>query len=402
MKKNLFTLQIAFLFSIFLINAQENGKGLIKPSSEKFNKLISLQTTYLQGGEKVYNLTNSSYADPNASSFSLSRINGLTSVKDQGSCGSCWAFTSMATIESSHKLRNNEIIDLSEQFLVNCAPSNGCSGGFYDTVYSWLTFNNTNVVGEADMPYQNVQNTCALTEDTNVRLANWSTLGVSPSVDEIKKALSEHGALSVAIHAPSGMPSYQKNTVYRGYNNLVVNHAVNLVGWDDDKQAWRIKNSWGTAWADNGYGWLAYNSHSLGYVTWVDVARNDANTEPIDDDKKETEALFELDFVHVLGSLQDHQELYIKIDDEEPKIFGMNKKDIKYHNKVYVTKGKHKFEIITKSIIRKEDKKSMLFGYSKGKFNIKEDKAYKLVYKSRVKKSNVFKLALEKDDIKID
>jgi hypothetical protein len=83
------------------------------------------------------------------------------------------------------------------------------------------------------------------------------------------------------------------------------------------------------------------------------------------------------------------------------KIFGMNKKGIKYHNKVYLSKGKHEFEIITKSIIQKDNKKSMIFGLSKGKINVKVDIAYKLVYKSRVNESNVFKLVLEADDIKV-
>ena len=384
----------------FFSNAQK-GMGLVVPSDQEFRKLKTVQSNYIQDGQKVYNLTAATYGDANASFFDLRNLKGVTSVKDQGSCGSCWAFSAIATIESSHALINKENLDLSEQSFVNCVgDSKGCNGGWYDFAYNWLLENDAEVSLEVEAPYRKVQNSCSLSEGkSNVKIANYKFISGNPSVQEVKNLLISHGALAVALDANTSQFQNYKNGVIKTMNTQP-NHAVTIVGWDDDKQAWLIKNSWGTYWGLDGYGWVAYNTSGLTAFSWVDVTKNDTTPAPKPQPKPDEE-LVELDFVHVLGSLQVHQELYVKVGDDEPKIFGMNKKGIKYHNRVYIPKGKHKFEIITSSIIKKDNKKSMIFGVSRGNVVVKEDKSYKLIYKSRIKKSNVFKLSLGEDDIKV-
>ncbi|GGG45014.1 C1 family peptidase [Bizionia arctica] len=386
----------------FFAKAQENkGRGIQLPTDNEFKEIFKIQSNYVQGGQKIYNLTSSVYGDANAPTFDLRDINGLTSVKDQGSCGSCWAFSAVATIESSNLLINKKYLDLSEQSLVNCvADSQGCEGGWYDHAYSWLLLNNKDVALEDEIPYKNSDLSCSLYEgNSNVKIANYNFLIGNPSIEEIKNALVRHGALAVALYSNNTQFSNYKGGVIKALNSAP-DHAVTIVGWDDTQEAWLIKNSWGTAWGINGFGWVGYNTTGITAFSWVDVTRNDVIEESELEPKSDLD-LVEIDFVHVLGSLQVHQELYVKIDDDLVKIFGMNKKEIKYHNKVYVSKGKHEFEIITKSIIKKDNKKSMIFGISLGKINVTEDVSYKLVYKSRVNESNVFKLSLEADDIKI-
>lgn len=392
------SLQAFFSFS------QQKAMGLVIPSDLEFRKLNTVQSNYIQDGQKVYDLTVSKYGDENAAFFDLRTLNGVTSVKDQGSCGSCWAFAAVATIESSHALINNENLDLSEQSFVNCVSSSkGCNGGWYDFAYNWLLENDAEVALEGQAPYQKVQNTCTLSEGkSNVKIANYKFISGNPSVQEIKNLLIRHGAMAVALDANTSQFLNYKGGVIKTMNTQPT-HAVTLVGWDDNKEAWLIKNSWGKYWGIDGFAWVAYNSSGLTAFSWVDVTKNDANPEPEPEPNPEpNKDLIEIDFVHVLGSLQVHQELYVKVNDEEPKIFGMNKKGIKYHNRIFVPKGKHKFEIITKSIIKKDKKKSMIFGISRGQITVKENKSYKLVYKNRIQKTNVFKLTLEKDDIKID
>ncbi|SDR98697.1 Papain family cysteine protease [Polaribacter sp. KT25b] len=382
----------------FFANAQQKGTGLVVPTDQEFRKLFKVQSGYIQDGQKIYDLTLTKYGDENATSFDLRDYNGVTSVKDQGTCGSCWAFAAVATIESSHALINKEKLDLSEQSFVNCVnDSNGCSGGWYDFAFNWLLENDAEVALEGQTPYETVQKSCALSEGkSNVKLANYNFISGNPSTVEIKNLLVKHGAMSVALDANTFEFQNYNSGVIKTMNTFPT-HAVTLIGWDDDKEAWLIKNSWGVNWGLNGYAWVGYNTSGLTAFSWADVTKNDFLPEPNNDTD-----LVEIDFVHALGSLQVHQELYVKIDDEDPKIFGMNKKGVKYHNRVFATKGKHKFEIITTSIIKKENKKSLIFGYSSANVNVKKNKTYKLVYKERLKESNIFKLTLEEDDIKVD
>ena len=93
-----------------------------------------------------------------------------------------------------------------------------------------------------------------------------------PSVAQLKKALIEHGPLAMPIHGDSCFIVYQGG-IFNGHNMGFPNHVMVLIGWDDAKQAWLVKNSWGEAWGEKGYAWVAYGSNSIGYgstMIWRD------------------------------------------------------------------------------------------------------------------------------------
>ncbi|WP_051199619.1 C1 family peptidase [Christiangramia echinicola] len=377
----------------FSVSSQNKGRGLIKPTKEEYAQSIQLKNSYIGDGEKLYAMTKENFGDPNAATFDLRRINGVTKIKDQGNCGSCWAFTSLATIESSYKLINNKEMDLSEQQLVNCSPNDGCSGGWYFTVFEWLTYYDKEVSRELALPYSQNEENCSITPSTNIRLANWGTLPHSASQLEIKDAIVKHGALSAALF--SNNPSFinhDGSDVIEASNSKNVDHAVAVIGWDDYKGAWLIKNSWGSDWGDNGYGWLKYNSAGLGYFAWADVFKEDTEEEK---NKSEEKELNKIDFTRTLGSLQLYEELYVKVDGDEPKVFGMNKKKTRYHNTIYLPEGKHSIQLVSKSILSKGKKRSILFGYYNNEIEIDGNKTYKISYKSRKKDSNIFYLQIE-------
>ncbi|TBW28258.1 C1 family peptidase [Gramella sp. KN1008] len=389
--KKLLTFVIISLISI-AIYSQDKGRGLIKPSKEDYDKSIQLKSSFIGDGEKLYARSKTEFGDPNAARFDLREINGVTKVKDQGSCGSCWAFTSLASIESSYKLLNNKELDLSEQQLVNCSPNNGCTGGWYFKVFEWLAYNDKGVNDELELPYHQNKSGCVIAPESDVKIANWGTLPHGSSIAEVKKSLVKHGAISAALFSRNtSFMNHDGTGVIEASNSEIIDHAVAIIGWDDTKGAWLIKNSWGTDWGDNGYGWLKYNSASLGYFAWADVFKEDSEKE----NKKSEEELFEVDFTRTLGSLQVYEELYIKVDDKEPEIFGMNKKKTRYHNSVYLPAGEHRIELISKSILSKDKKRSILFGYFNNNMKIEGDKTYKISYKSREGNSNIFYLELE-------
>jgi hypothetical protein len=94
-----------------------------------------------------------------------------------------------------------------------------------------------------------------------------------PTVEQLKTALVRHGPLVAPIVYDECLGNY-RGGVFNEKNQGMVNHVVLLVGWDDDKQAWLVKNSWGAQWGENGFAWIKYGSNNIGvFAAWID-ARN--------------------------------------------------------------------------------------------------------------------------------
>jgi hypothetical protein len=90
-----------------------------------------------------------------------------------------------------------------------------------------------------------------------------------PATAQIKAALIEHGPLASSIFADNCFVVYEGG-VFNGQRSSSVNHAVVIIGWDDDKQAWLIKNSWGEDWGEHGFGWVKYGSNNIGlFAAWI-------------------------------------------------------------------------------------------------------------------------------------
>src|SRR5205085_2368424 len=99
-----------------------------------------------------------------------------------------------------------------------------------------------------------------------------------PSVAQLKQALIEHGPLAMPIHGDACFSVYQGG-VFNGHSTGDPNHVMVLIGWDDEKQAWLVKNSWGAGWGEQGYSWVAYGSNNIGqFAAWIQPT-------PVTDDK---------------------------------------------------------------------------------------------------------------------
>ncbi|MGE5416473.1 MAG: C1 family peptidase, partial [Acidobacteriota bacterium] len=188
---------------------------------------------------------------------------GVTPVKDQGGCGSCWAFSTCAVMESAIKIKDNVTIDLSEQNLVSCNKDGwGCSGGYFAHKYHV----SPGAVLESNFPYQGTDAPCK-TCPYSYKLDSWAYISGSsstPSVDAMKSAIYQYGPIGVAVAADSYFQGYTGG-VFDHNSTSSVNHAVLLVGWDDSKGAWIMKNSWGTSWGESGYMYIKYGVSKIGY-----------------------------------------------------------------------------------------------------------------------------------------
>ncbi len=203
-----------------------------------------------------------------AAKFNWADHNGVTGVRDQGNCGSCWAFATHGAFEGSYAILNNTLIDSSEQDTLDCSGAGSCGGGWW--AYQYLI--DTGSADESDYQYVAQQGACKSDVNRPYKAVAWGYVDDTreiPTVDALKKALCEYGPLGVAVEVTSAFKAYRSG-VFNENATGDVNHGVNLVGWDDSKQAWRIKNSWGNGWGESGYMWIAYGSNQIGYgASWA-------------------------------------------------------------------------------------------------------------------------------------
>jgi C1A family cysteine protease len=211
------------------------------------------------------------------------RAVGLSSpVKpSQGNCNSCWDFAAMAAFESSWKKVNGTDILASEQHLLNCAPAVGTcwGGGIYTSAFLHLRFRA--IPSQTDVPYTGAAHACNIEPATpySASIYGWvHPLGLKPSIHQMKAALCEHGAIAASIYASEAFHFYAGGIFNAMENDKRTNHAIAVIGWDDAKHAWLIKNSWGPKWGENGddpkstngYGWIDYDSNGIGDgAAWV-------------------------------------------------------------------------------------------------------------------------------------
>jgi cathepsin L len=209
-----------------------------------------------------------------APTFDWRKANGVTPIKDQGPCGSCWAFGTMAAFEGSWRVFNGQLINGAEQDILDCNLHNwGCGGGWW--AFDQMVPPNRGIATEASYPYTHVKGACKTAVPRPYKAAFWGYVprpaSYIPTVATLKQYLCAFGPLAVAVNATSAFQAYTGG-VFDQHSTGNINHAVTLVGWDDSKQAFLIKNSWGTGWGstceygtERGYMWIGYDSNKIGY-----------------------------------------------------------------------------------------------------------------------------------------
>lgn len=191
-------------------------------------------------------------------------LNGTTPAKNQGGCGSCWAFAAVGALESVYKIRNGTETLLSEQQCISCNEyGSNCSGGNMVACYDLWTF--FGAVSNTCMPYAG-SNTVPCTQDecdAKARITGYSNV---PATEAGLKTAIMIQPIAVTIYASDAM-FYYHTGCYNGPTGAP-NHAILLVGWDDSAcsgaGAWLIKNSWGTSWGYAGFGWIRFGSSGIG------------------------------------------------------------------------------------------------------------------------------------------
>ena len=191
---------------------------------------------------------------------------GVTPVKNQEDCGSCWDFAAVGALESSILIHGGVELDLSEQQVLSCAtPGWGCQGGWASI--AWVHFRDHGAVSESCMPYQ-ADDTIPCTEDEcDLVAATREWFDIPPQIDAIKTAVHEYGPITTGFAVQEDF-FYYDGGCYSLEGDYGMNHLMVIVGWDDDacggNGAWLVKNSWGEGWGEDGFVWIEYGTCGVG------------------------------------------------------------------------------------------------------------------------------------------
>ena len=196
----------------------------------------------------------------------------VTPVKNQGQCGSCWAFSTIGTIESQNAIVNKKLVSLSESQIVDCdnkGEDKGCEGGLMINALEY-TIKEGGIQSESDYPYVAKQEKCKYDKSKSVvKVENLFVVDPKNTQDRnlYKSALINRGPIAVAIDA-SLLQFYLKgifHPIKALCNPKNLNHGVLLVGYGTEnvKDYWIVKNSWGQGWGEHGY-FRIYSGNSSG------------------------------------------------------------------------------------------------------------------------------------------
>lgn len=191
-------------------------------------------------------------------------VNG---IKNQASCGSCWAFAAISPLESRAAIDGQKLVDLSEQQLVDCSGStgnNGCNGGLMSNAYEYLKKAGGSCL-TSDYPYTAKDGSCKSCTPA-VKVTGYKSIAKG---DAAHIEALQSGPISVAIAASSSAFQFYSSGVLTSCSDRSINHGVTLTGYKviDGKEAYVLRNSWGASWGNQGYMYIATGGDLCGLTT---------------------------------------------------------------------------------------------------------------------------------------
>jgi len=250
-----------------------NGKTSFRMAMNQFGDMETHEFTELMNGYRGRKRSSgSTYVQP--SNVVLPdkvdwRTKGyVTPIKNQESCGSCWAFSTTGSLEGQTFKKTGKLISLSEQQLVDCSQAygnHGCGGGLMDNAFSYIK--DKGEESEDDYPYTATDDPCVYDASKVVAEDTGFTDIKYMDENDLQNAIATVGPISVAIDAGHSSFQFYTSGVYDepACSQTILDHGVLAVGYDttdDGQQYYIVKNSWGETWGNQGYIWMSRNKNN--------------------------------------------------------------------------------------------------------------------------------------------
>jgi len=264
---------------IFLSNQrhvrEHNAKNLgFKVAMNKFAALSPAEYRSMLGFKPI----NAKRADVAAAQPTNDEVDWRTKgcvneIKDQGQCGSCWAFSTIQSIEGCYAAQNGKLYSLSEKQLVDCCTAcSGCDGGLMTSAMDWvIKHENGGFMGEDDYPYKPQEGQCKFdASKVKFTIIGYKEIAEGSESDLAAKCASQ-GPIAIAIDASNWSFQMYSGGIYdesacSPYN---LDHGVGCVGYgkEGSKQYWIVRNSWGEDWGEKGYIRMIKGNNQCGEAT---------------------------------------------------------------------------------------------------------------------------------------
>ncbi|KAM3728865.1 Cathepsin L-like [Dirofilaria immitis] len=246
-------------------------------TDEEFKLMHGLRIpneTYLHKNRRTRQTLGQIYRyDPNEQlpdSMDWRKSGYVSSVKNQGECGSCYAFAATAALEAYYKKTSGRLVDLSPQNIVDCTNNRGnfgCSGGYMNRAFEYAAY--YGIAQERQYPYAATVQNCRWHK--RIALVNDKGYAYIPQGDELalKSAVAKYGPVVVGISASKRAFRFYSSGVFSHRNCGHLDHAVLVVGYGTDNNYgdyWIVKNSWGTSWGEAGYIYMARNRGNMCHI----------------------------------------------------------------------------------------------------------------------------------------
>ena len=247
----------------YLINLHNSTNASFTLGHNKFSHMTEeekagtrglIMPEYLLGGEQV-----ELSEEKNGTSIDWRTEGAVNAIQDQGQCGSCWTFSTMAAVEGEHAIKTGELLKFAEQELVDCdGLSAGCNGGSMALAFYWLERHAA--ILESDYAYTATDGTCMYDSlpHTSVNTTGYTSVR-QRSLSQLEAAV-QTGVVSVAIEADRAVFQLYNGGIFDASTcGTSLDHGVALVGFgtESGQDYFILRNSWGTSWGEEGYMKLA-------------------------------------------------------------------------------------------------------------------------------------------------